>query len=156
MNAESVPKLLRDLMAASEFGRAQAARASRQSASRFTVLVQLADEGPVKLGHIAQRMTLTTGAVTALTDALESEGLVQRRPNPADRRSVLLSLTDAGRTLVDSYLGAFDRAVLLAVADMDQDQMEALQILVSRTITSLTRTPPVQAESAGEGENPAA
>jgi DNA-binding MarR family transcriptional regulator len=37
--------------------------------------------------------------ITGLVDRLERLGLVERRPNPADRRSRLLALTSAGRRL---------------------------------------------------------
>lgn len=49
---------------------------------------------------LATRMDKVTVSRAAI--ALAARGLVQRRPNPTDQRSHLLSLTDAGRTLYES------------------------------------------------------
>lgn len=43
---------------------------------------------------IARALELTTGSVTTLLDRLEELGLVERRPAPNDRRSLLIHLTE--------------------------------------------------------------
>lgn len=48
---------------------------------------------PKALGNI---LNITTGSVTAMVDRLESKGFMVRKPNPSDRRSVLLHLSPAG------------------------------------------------------------
>lgn len=53
---------------------------------------------------IADAALLTSGAMTTRIDRLEKRGLVQRRRNDADRRSVLVSLTTKGRQLIDAAL----------------------------------------------------
>jgi DNA-binding MarR family transcriptional regulator len=57
---------------------------------------------PTELGR---RLSLSSGAITALVDRLEGSGHVERRPNPADRRSSVVlpvpeGLEEAGRHLV--------------------------------------------------------
>jgi DNA-binding MarR family transcriptional regulator len=46
---------------------------------------------------LSRYLMVTGGNVTGLTDQLEKEGLVKREPDPDDRRSFRVSLTDAGR-----------------------------------------------------------
>jgi DNA-binding MarR family transcriptional regulator len=53
----------------------------------LSVLMQ---EGAMTAGRIAQRLSLTTGAVTSLIDRLERRGLVTRAPDPNDRRKVIV------------------------------------------------------------------
>lgn len=48
-------------------------------------------------GSLAEQASLTTGAVTAVVDRLESKGYVRRVADPGDRRRVLLELTDLAR-----------------------------------------------------------
>ncbi len=48
--------------------------------------------GAVTAGRIAEHTGLTTGAVTGMIDRLARAGYVERTPNPADRRSVLITL----------------------------------------------------------------
>lgn len=54
--------------------------------------------------EINAHLHLTSGSVTTLLDRLEKRALVVRNPHPTDRRKVLVSITDAGRALVDIHL----------------------------------------------------
>lgn len=65
---------------------------------RFDLLAQLerAPEG-LSMRELSQRLMVTGGNVTGITDQLEAEGLVQREPHPNDRRSFTVRLTPTGR-----------------------------------------------------------
>lgn len=66
---------------------------------RFDLMAQL-ERHPdgLRMGELSRRMMVTGGNVTGITDQLEEEGLVQRVPDPADRRAYSVKLTPAGRT----------------------------------------------------------
>ena len=67
---------------------------------RFDLLSQLEREpGGLTMGELSQRLMVTGGNVTGITDQLEAEGLVKRTPHPADRRSFAVQLTPAGRRM---------------------------------------------------------
>jgi DNA-binding MarR family transcriptional regulator len=51
---------------------------------------------PVRVQDIATHMFITVGATSKLVDRLERDGLVRRELNPADRRSSVIVLTEAG------------------------------------------------------------
>lgn len=51
----------------------------------------------LRMKELAQRMGVTTGTLTVMVDRLEEAGLVCRRPNEKDRRSIIVTLTDEGR-----------------------------------------------------------
>lgn len=55
----------------------------------------LHSEGSMAAGRIAERLALTTGAVTNLVDRLEARGIVERVADPNDRRKVIVSVNDA-------------------------------------------------------------
>lgn len=65
--------------------------------------------------RVAEHLGLTTGAMTSLVDRIERIGLVERRPHPTDRRSLLLHATPAGRAAAGSaghlYITAFGAAL---------------------------------------------
>jgi DNA-binding MarR family transcriptional regulator len=65
---------------------------------RFDLLAQL-ERHPAGLtmGELSQRLMVTGGNVTGITDQLEGEGLVLRTPHPGDRRAFAVRLTPAGR-----------------------------------------------------------
>ncbi|MFS0729335.1 MarR family transcriptional regulator [Curtobacterium sp. 1P10AnD] len=50
-------------------------------------------------------LRLSTGAMTSLIDRLEQRGHLERRPNPNDRRSILLHLTPAGAVVAEEIGG---------------------------------------------------
>lgn len=52
----------------------------------------LRQAGPMTAGDLAARVSLTTGAITGVIDRLDKKGLVQRRPDPNDRRRVVVEL----------------------------------------------------------------
>jgi len=57
---------------------------------------------------IANELRITTGGTSKLVDRIEASGYCRRLPNPADRRSSVLELTPAGRSLLAQAGEAFD------------------------------------------------
>src|SRR5690554_5416506 len=56
-----------------------------------------------RLGELAQQMFVSAPVASRAVEALEAEGLVERRTDPADARAVLISITERGRSrIVDS------------------------------------------------------
>src|SRR5207244_11091735 len=67
------------------------------SLAKLAVLHLLADaKEPLPLSDLAARHHCVPSNITQLVDRLEKDGLVRRRPDPEDRRSVLAELTPAG------------------------------------------------------------
>jgi DNA-binding MarR family transcriptional regulator len=67
------------------------------SMSKLGVLTQLVEAGtPLALSDLAARLSCVRSNMTQLVDRLESEGLVRRVDDPADRRSVLAAVTSVG------------------------------------------------------------
>ncbi|MHB8627878.1 MAG: MarR family winged helix-turn-helix transcriptional regulator [Aggregatilineales bacterium] len=61
-------------------------------------------EQPLSLGQLAAQMAFVKSNVTHLVDRLEAEHLVQRVPDPNDRRCTLVTLTDEGRRQYEAGL----------------------------------------------------
>ena len=55
--------------------------------------------GPVRPGELNRHVLLSQPALSRLVDRLAERGIVERKPDPADGRGVLLSLTPAGLAL---------------------------------------------------------
>jgi DNA-binding MarR family transcriptional regulator len=74
-------------------------------------------------------MHVVPRTVTTLVDALEEDDLVERRPDPNDRRSTLVHLTDRGRERLQEMVEARRTAageLLSALTDEEQLQMRTL------------------------------
>jgi len=68
------------------------------SLAKLAVLHFLADANEaLPLSDLAARQHCVRSNITQLVDRLEKDGLVRRRPDPEDRRSVLAELTPAGQ-----------------------------------------------------------
>ena len=68
------------------------------SLAKLNVLgILVGSHGPLTLGELAQKLACVRSNVTQLVDRLESDGLVKREADPADRRSIRAVITDAGR-----------------------------------------------------------
>lgn len=68
------------------------------SLAKLNVLNTLVEAtNPQTLGDLAQRLACVRSNITQLVDRLESDGLVRREPDPADRRSIRAVITDSGR-----------------------------------------------------------
>ena len=68
------------------------------STPKFSVLSALvANGGPLSLSELASRLSCVRSNMTQLVDRLESEGLVRRVDDPADRRIVKAAITETGR-----------------------------------------------------------
>jgi DNA-binding MarR family transcriptional regulator len=85
--------------------------------------------------RVASHMGLTTGAVTSLVDRLHEGGFAERSPNPEDRRSVLLSLTERGRDAVGQLTTLYSAAFLESI---DPAQMTALAASLSALSDALS------------------
>lgn len=57
--------------------------------------------GPLKMGEIAERLTLTPGGATKLVDRLERSGYVARGSDPTDRRTTTVTITPDGLSVLD-------------------------------------------------------
>ncbi len=74
------------------------------SPGEFGVLVELRLAGPphrLTPTRLYNRLLVTSGGVTGRIDKLEKLGLVSRLPDPGDRRSMLVDLTDRGLEIIE-------------------------------------------------------
>ncbi len=98
----------------------------------FDVLAALRRAGsPYQLspGRLLRETLVTSGTMTNRVDRLEGRGLVERLPDPRDRRGVLVRLTARGRETVDGALAGLlelERPLLSALGDEERDQLAGL------------------------------
>jgi DNA-binding MarR family transcriptional regulator len=81
--------------------------------------------GQLTAGDIARETGLTSGAVTALLDRLERIGYVARLRDPADRRRVLVQMTDQARGVVADVYGP----LISAMAELERYSDDELRLI---------------------------
>jgi DNA-binding MarR family transcriptional regulator len=87
--------------------------------SQFEFLRHLRDHPGSRVADLAAEFAVGIGATSKSVDRLERHGWVVRQPNPSDRRSSLLALTDEGVRLVD----AADRTFAERLAELLGDTL---------------------------------
>lgn len=108
------------------------------TAPEYMVLAVLAvrtDIPGLTLRQLQPLVMYSSGGMTHCVDRLEKKALIERRPNPADRRSVLVCLTDAGRelarTAMRTRLAALDRLLAPLTAEDRTTVDQALRLLIA-------------------------
>ena len=74
--------------------------------SQLRVLLTLGRHGTMRLSALSDHLHIAPRSTTEVVDALESRGLVQRRPDPDDRRATLVALTEHGTSVLEAIRAA--------------------------------------------------
>jgi DNA-binding MarR family transcriptional regulator len=106
--------------------------------SEVVALGYLFQEGPLTPREIGLRLNLTSGSITALLDRLENSGFVARSQHPDDRRSLLATVTPAGRHAMQYFYEQLDTMVGDTLAQYPDLPLETVSGLVSATGDVLT------------------
>jgi len=98
---------------------------------RFDLMAQLerAPQG-LKMSELSQRMMVTGGNVTGVTDGLEKEGLVVREVDPADRRVFRVKLTPEGERQFRRMAAEHEQWVIDLFANLSLKQKKQLADLL--------------------------
>ena len=126
---------------------AERLKAHDLSEGRFVVLVVLfMAEDPLAPHDLAERVGVTRATMTGLLDGLDRGGLIERRPDRRDRRSVKIALTATGRDLAARVNAEHSDWIAGLVRDLGEDDQAELQRLLARvwkqTDTACSATQP--------------
>jgi len=98
--------------------------------SGYGIMCRLVDEGPQRLGALAQSFGLDPSTITRQVQSLEQSGWVARRADPSDRRAALLDLTPEGREVLVETRGRRRAWLRTALQDWpEQDLVEFGRLL---------------------------
>jgi DNA-binding MarR family transcriptional regulator len=97
-------------------------------------LHELDVDPPIAMRALAERLKSDPSNVTGLIDRLEARGLVERRPDPKDRRIKGLALTAAGASLRDRLFVRL-YAAPRSVADLSERDQRALVEVLRRIVS---------------------
>ena len=107
---------------------------------RFDLMAQLERHaGGLKMNELSQRLMVTGGNVTGITDQLEDEGLVVRESDPADRRAYTVKLTPAGRRAFARMAAAHEQWVVGLFAGLAAAEKEQVYRLLAKLKLSLEK-----------------
>ncbi|MFG3224622.1 MarR family winged helix-turn-helix transcriptional regulator [Kitasatospora sp. NPDC048194] len=108
--------------------------------SQYEFLSYLRDHPGCRVADLAGEFAIGVGATSKGIDRLEKQGWVARRPNPSDRRSSLLALTDDGARLVEEAERTFTGGLAeLLGGNLDGPSLSAVAQALSALRSALER-----------------
>lgn len=94
--------------------------------TQLNMLDLLSKKESNKVTDLAEKIGVKPSAVTTMIDRLTNNGLVYRRHDDADRRSVLVSITDEGRELMNKFEERCRRILKSYLSHLEPDELETL------------------------------
>jgi len=95
--------------------------------------------GLAKPSELAAHTGLSTGSTTAMIDRLEQGGLVARKPNPTDRRSILVAMTDQGAAKIESLFVPVRKAQKELLERYSNEELQVLSDFFKRSAAMWVR-----------------
>jgi DNA-binding MarR family transcriptional regulator len=77
----------------------------------------------MRLSELSDRLRIAPRSATEVVDALEKRGLVERRPDPGDRRATLVEVTDDGSSVLDAIRGSEAERVFGRLTPADRSHL---------------------------------
>lgn len=112
--------------------------ASGLTMPRFLVLAFIHEHGNAcTMGQLAEATDQCSATMTGIVDRLVRMGLVERKQNPEDRRSVLVALTDPGRVLVEAAKHEAGTRLRVILARFTAEERKDIKRLLSRYVEIL-------------------
>lgn len=97
------------------------------SPTLLAALSSIERHGPMTAGALAAHEQVRKPTVTRILSALVDEGLVERTPDPADRRIAWVQLTPTGRSLMRTVRRRTDRYLAQRLRKLDAEQLATLE-----------------------------
>lgn len=108
--------------------------------SQASVLAYVVESGPMTQTHAADRLGMGRAATGTLVDRLETLGLVERRPDPDDRRVWMLVPTDEGKEMYGQILATDEVLRKELREDISREERQVLADLLNRLQVNITRS----------------
>jgi DNA-binding MarR family transcriptional regulator len=115
----------------------------RITPSQFRALGVLTQQGVIRLSELAEHLRIAPRSTTEVVDGLQERGLVERRPDPDDRRATLVALTEQGISLGASLRAARNadgERFFSALSSADRSDLAR----ILRTLTAREQSPDPQ------------
>lgn len=97
------------------------------SARRLSALSVIVFAGPISLSRLAAAEQVSLPVTSRMIKDMEYEGLVKRLPDPEDRRSINIQVTQKGQTVFESARKRRIQAIASKVSALESDEIELVK-----------------------------
>ena len=99
---------------------------------QFAALARLRDLGEVSQNQLGRLTAMDAATMQGVIKRLDARGLIVRRPDPDDRRRLILSLSDEGRSVVEGAIANAVRITDETLAPLSAAEQKTLLQLLAR------------------------
>ncbi len=92
----------------------------------FEIIRLLEEEGTLHVAEIGERLQIAKAQMTQLIDKLEALNIVERKINPADRRTTNIGITDQGRIILEENKNCLMNAMRESMSCLIDEELEEL------------------------------
>jgi len=109
-----------------------------QPRARWQTLAALAfSDGPIATIELAERMGVQWPSLIRTLNELEAEGLIERRINPDDKRSRLVTITDNGLAVFREVKAVLDPTRAALLESFSEEEMRVTERLLERFFSAI-------------------
>lgn len=138
---EAIPYLLRQV--AERLGRSlnEALKPFDQTPSVYRVLIALTRRNPARITELAELTLLELSTLSRTVDRMQTDGLVKRASGNDDARTVLVSITPAGRDFLERILPAVSAQYDWSIHDVRGADLEVMRGVLKAMLRNLRVSP---------------
>ena len=102
--------------------------------AQFDVLQVLFFNGEKRMSDISRWLGITKSTTTGLVKRLIDADLVERRRSDKDRRSYIIDISNAGKTLIEKVIDRRVEYLMSVMTEIKSDQVKALEVIVKNLL----------------------
>ena len=122
-----------------EIDRAMQASIGVPESALNTLAVIEGAERPLTPSEISERTFRSSATMTSILDVLERHGWIRRVPNPQDRRSVLIEISEDGYAITDRFLPGVRKIERAVMGELSAKELAALMNILTKILKNTAR-----------------
>jgi len=100
--------------------------------TQFFLLTALYEKDRILISSLAQKVALEKATLTGLLDRMERDGLTERRPDPEDRRAIMVHLTEKAEGLREELTELYHDNNGMFLSLLSQDEKEVFESVINK------------------------
>lgn len=100
--------------------------------AQFAVLEALYNKGDLRICELIEKILTTSGNITVVIKNLEKDGLIKRKPDPKDKRSCIISITEQGKSIIEDILPNHIRNIKEIFKVLTDDEKNTLKTILKK------------------------
>lgn len=93
---------------------------------QFAVLEALYNKGDMCVGQVQDKILSSSGTIAVIVKNLETRDLIEKSPDPGDKRKNILSLTGKGRELISRAYPENEEKILTLMGELSKEELDQL------------------------------